>query len=99
MDGDILPLVPRSANQSANENQNQGVSLTSNISKKSSAQHGDLQASVPSGLRMPSPKIGFFDGVSFGPSLFVSIKISIMNGIIVLHENMHGDHPFIQNVM
>lgn len=43
----------------------QGVLLASNASKKTSTQAGALQApSKPSGLRMPSPSIGFFDGVS-----------------------------------
>ncbi|KAI3447620.1 hypothetical protein Pfo_004285 [Paulownia fortunei] len=66
MDGDNIPLDPRnhSADRTADSHENQGVILTSNNSKKSSTQTGTLHAPMkPSGLRMPSPKIGFFDGV------------------------------------
>ncbi|KAL0316262.1 UNVERIFIED_CONTAM: hypothetical protein Sradi_5504400 [Sesamum radiatum] len=65
VDGDIILLDPSNepADQTADVHGNQEVSLTSNISKKSSTQTSTGQALMkPSGLRMPSPKIGFFDG-------------------------------------
>ncbi|KAL0426384.1 UNVERIFIED_CONTAM: hypothetical protein Slati_2813200 [Sesamum latifolium] len=65
VDGDIIRLDPSNepADQTADVHGNQEVSLTCNISKKSSTQTGTGQAlTKPSGLRMPSPKIGFFDG-------------------------------------
>lgn len=67
VDGDNICLDPRNnlAGQKAERQGNQGVLLTSNTSKKSSTESGTLQAPVkPSGLRLPSPKIGFFDGSS-----------------------------------
>lgn len=83
MDGDNILLDPRnhSAGQTAERHENQGVILTSNTSKKSSTQAGTLQAPMkPSGLRMPSPKIGYFDGVSLlGLSHFINITISVMD--------------------
>ncbi|KAK4432426.1 hypothetical protein Salat_1004700 [Sesamum alatum] len=65
VDGDVILLDPsnESADQTADVHGNQEVSLTSNILRKSSTQTGTGQAlTKPSGLRMPSPKIGFFDG-------------------------------------
>ncbi|KAL8036161.1 hypothetical protein ABFX02_12G141400 [Erythranthe guttata] len=66
MDGDIVRLDPKtnSTDRTANGHGNQGVVLPSNNLKKSSAQTGILHPPTkPSGLRLPSPKIGFFDGV------------------------------------
>ncbi|KAL8457401.1 hypothetical protein ACS0TY_035310 [Phlomoides rotata] len=48
----------------AEKHRKQGVLLAINASKKSSTQTGSIQAPAkPSGLRMPSPSIGFFDGM------------------------------------
>lgn len=72
VDGDKIHLDPRNnlAGQKAERQGNQGVILTSSTSKKFSTESGTLQAPAkPSGLRLPSPKIGFFDGVS--PFLFI----------------------------
>ncbi|KAG8374259.1 hypothetical protein BUALT_Bualt11G0113000 [Buddleja alternifolia] len=66
IDGGIVHLDMRnhSADQTADGDESKGVNLHGKIPKKSSTQTGSLQATVkPSGLRMPSPKIGFFDGV------------------------------------
>ncbi|XP_057801468.1 uncharacterized protein LOC131016762 [Salvia miltiorrhiza] len=64
---DNMHLDPRHkvAGQKAERQGNQGAISTSNSSKKSSATSGTLQVPMkPSGLRLPSPKIGFFDGSS-----------------------------------
>ncbi|PIN05082.1 hypothetical protein CDL12_22378 [Handroanthus impetiginosus] len=66
MNSDIVPLDPKnhSADRTTGRLGNQGPNLTTNNARKSSTQTGTLQAPVkPSGLRMPSPKIGYFDGV------------------------------------
>ncbi|XP_073273792.1 uncharacterized protein [Primulina huaijiensis] len=63
---DTILLDPRnhSANQLAEGQENHELCLPVNSSTKSSARVSALQAPVrPSGLRMPSPKIGYFDGV------------------------------------
>ncbi|KAK6152413.1 hypothetical protein DH2020_015048 [Rehmannia glutinosa] len=84
MDGDSIPLDQRnkSDDRAAEGHGNHGVSLTSNNSKKYSTQAGNLHAPAkPSGLRMPSPKIGFFDGVSFESYSFCQfiLNISVMD--------------------
>ncbi|KAK6126036.1 hypothetical protein DH2020_040150 [Rehmannia glutinosa] len=87
MDGDSIPLDQRnkSDDRAAEGHGNQGVSLTSNNSKKSSTQAGNLHAPAkPSGLRMPSPKIGFFDGTKSSartPNGHQQSPSTVQNGI------------------
>ncbi|KAH6797721.1 mediator of RNA polymerase II transcription subunit-like protein [Perilla frutescens var. hirtella] len=67
VDGDSIRLDPRDnpTGQKAERQENQGAMKPTLTSKKSSAESGTLHAPVkPSGLRLPSPKIGFFDGSS-----------------------------------
>ncbi|XP_073145955.1 uncharacterized protein [Henckelia pumila] len=67
LSSDTTLVDPRnhSADQLADEQENHELGLSVNSStKKSSTRVSTLQAPVrPSGLRMPSPKIGYFDGV------------------------------------
>lgn len=67
VDGDNMCSDPRYkvAGQKADRQGNHGAIPASNASKKSPTTTGTVQAPAkPSGLRLPSPKIGFFDGVS-----------------------------------
>ncbi|KZV26156.1 hypothetical protein F511_06323 [Dorcoceras hygrometricum] len=66
LSSDTTHLDPRndSANQLADGQENRELGLLGNSSTKSSTRVSALQAPVrPSGLRMPSPKFGYFDGV------------------------------------
>ncbi|XP_075502280.1 uncharacterized protein LOC142540192 isoform X1 [Primulina tabacum] len=66
LSSDTILRDPRnhSANQLADGQGNHELGQPVNSSTKSSARVSALQAPVkPSGLRMPSPKIGYFDGV------------------------------------
>ncbi|KAL2485261.1 endochitinase A [Abeliophyllum distichum] len=68
VDGDIvsLDLKNQCTNQIADGHKSRGTASPGNITRKSSTQAGTLSSRAPlkvSGLRMPSPKIGFFDGV------------------------------------
>lgn len=70
LDNEILPsdVGDPLNNQSSDAHENVRVALRDESSRKSSTGSGALPkpASMkPSGLRMPSPKIGFFDGVSY----------------------------------
>ncbi|KAG6386325.1 hypothetical protein SASPL_155221 [Salvia splendens] len=67
VDGDNLRSDPRHmvAGQKAERQGIQGAISTCNTSKKSTATSGTLQApTIPSGLRLPSTKFGYFDGSS-----------------------------------
>ncbi|CAA3009179.1 Hypothetical predicted protein [Olea europaea subsp. europaea] len=62
IDDSVVPLGLRSTDGIADEYKSKGTALPGNISNKSIAQSGTLQAPAKlSGLRKPSPKIGFFD--------------------------------------
>ncbi|KAL2509497.1 uncharacterized protein Fot_33144 [Forsythia ovata] len=68
VDGDIvsLDLKNQCTNRIADGYKSRGRASPGNITRKSSTQAGTLSSEAPlkvSGLRMPSPKIGFFDGV------------------------------------
>lgn len=70
LDNEILPsdLGDQLNNQGSDAPENGRVALRDEISRKSSTGTGALSkpgSMKPSGLRMPSPKIGFFDGVSY----------------------------------
>ncbi|KAL1565969.1 hypothetical protein AAHA92_01633 [Salvia divinorum] len=67
VNGDNLRSDPRHmvAGRKAERQGNQGAISTCNTSKKSTATSGTLQAPIiPSGLRLPSTKFGYFDGSS-----------------------------------
>lgn len=69
-DTTLLNQRNHSANQLADGQENHELGPPVNSSTKSSTRVSALQAPVrSSGLRMPSPKIGYFDGVSFRLSL------------------------------
>ncbi|KAA8518799.1 hypothetical protein F0562_016427 [Nyssa sinensis] len=60
----LLDLQKHSNDQISDGGENQVTGSTSQNVKKATTQIGSLAAPTkPSGLRMPSPKIGFFDGV------------------------------------
>ncbi|XP_022860586.1 uncharacterized protein LOC111381094 isoform X3 [Olea europaea var. sylvestris] len=62
IDDSVVPLGLRSTDGIADEYKSKGTALPGNISNKSITQSGTLQAPAKlSGLRKPSPKIGFFD--------------------------------------
>ncbi|CAI9762046.1 unnamed protein product [Fraxinus pennsylvanica] len=68
VDGDIvsLDLKNQYMNQIARGHKSRGTASSGNITRKFSTQAGTISNQAPlkvSGLRMPSPKIGFFDGV------------------------------------
>lgn len=84
VDGDKIHLDPRN-NLAGQKAERQGNQVTSSTSKKFSTESGTLHAPAkPSGLRLPSPKIGFFDGVS--PFLFIYLFK------LVIHENHESIH-------
>ncbi|CAI9760709.1 unnamed protein product [Fraxinus pennsylvanica] len=65
VDDSVIPLGLRnhSTDRIADERESKETALPGRNLDKSSKQSGTLQAPAkPSGLRMPSPKIGFFDG-------------------------------------
>ncbi|XP_073016958.1 uncharacterized protein [Primulina eburnea] len=63
-DTTLLDPSNHSANRLAEGQENHELGLPGNRSTKSSTRVNSLQTLVrPSGLRMPSPKIGYFDGV------------------------------------
>ncbi|XP_027173652.1 uncharacterized serine-rich protein C215.13-like isoform X1 [Coffea eugenioides] len=64
LDNDTIPLHNDSNNQIIEQHGNEEIVIQNGGPRKSSSQAGTLSHSArPSGLRMPSPKIGFFDGV------------------------------------
>lgn len=52
----------------------------------------------PSGLRMPSPKIGFFDGVSFIIS-FTHLSFAFLSNLNQNIDHMCADCLFVSNVL